>query len=118
MARHNALRNGYPAACQLLLNWHDPPNLPASQRYSTLLASDVLYHQAAHVPLLNTIDQCLAPEGTCWIGDPGRFLAREFLQLASDRFHVQLHDGYGNSFSVPVAGQFQMLVLRRRASEA
>ncbi len=94
-----------------------PRSLSPSERYSTLLASDVLYNQANHVPLLNTIDQLLTPHGVCWIGDPGRFHARAFHQLASDRFHVQLRDHQGRTFNVPVAGEFQMFVLRRRANE-
>jgi hypothetical protein len=37
--------------------------------------------------------------------------------LASERFRVQLHAQYGHTFNVPVAGQYQMFVLRRRATQ-
>jgi predicted nicotinamide N-methyase len=110
VALENARQNGYPQAQSLLIDWQDPP--PVS--YDVILASDVLYHRASHAPLLSAIEQLMAPAGICWIGDPGRLVARKFVQTAADRFHVQLRDRDGQEFGVPHVGEFQLLVLRRR----
>lgn len=110
VALHNARQNGYPHAESMVIDWHDPPVLS----YDVLLASDVLYQRQSHGPLLRTIDRLLSPRGVCWIGDPGRYVARDFLHAADERFHVQLRDRDGRTFGVPHVGQFQLLVLWRR----
>jgi predicted nicotinamide N-methyase len=106
----NARHNGYANARAMLLDWNDPPN----QQYSLVLASDILYSRASHAAILATIDRIMAPQGVCWIGDPGRLSAGDFVKSAADRFCVALHDRDGNRFSVPAIGHFQLLVLRRR----
>ncbi len=113
MALANACRNGYPAADGLLLDWNCPSEALADRRYSVILASDILYNGQNHLAILQTIEQALAPDGVCWIGDPGRYHSRTFLEAASDRFHVRLCDRAGDTFSVPQSGQYQMFVLRR-----
>jgi predicted nicotinamide N-methyase len=110
VALENARQNGFPQAQGRLLDWRDPP----TASYDVLLASDVLYQRQNHDGLLQTIDQLMAPQGLCWIGDPGRLVARKFYQAAGDRFHVQLRDRDGHEFGVPHVGEFQLLVLRRR----
>jgi predicted nicotinamide N-methyase len=110
LALENARQNGFPQAQGRLLDWRDPP----TDTYDVLLASDVLYERQCHDGLLQTIDRLMAPQGLCWIGDPGRLVARRFFQAAGDRFHVQLRDRDGREFGVPHVGEFQLLVLRRR----
>ncbi len=112
VALENARQNGFAQAESLLIDWHDPP----SASYGVILASDVLYTCENHAPLLRTIERLMSPDGVCWIGDPGRLMAREFFQAATDRFHVQLRDRDGHGFGVPHVGEFQLLVLRRRSS--
>lgn len=112
IALENARQNGYPQAQSLVIDWHNPPRAA----YDVILASDVLYNRGSHMPLLLAIEQLMSPRGVCWIGDPGRFVAREFVQAAADRFLVQLRDRDGQAFSVPHVGGFQLLVLRRRDS--
>lgn len=113
LALVNARRNGFHEARGVALDWHHPSLASSDERYSIILASDVLYNRANHLPLLNTIDRFLAPGGVCWIGDPGRFNSREFLPVACDKFHVTLRDREGATFAVPVSGQFQIFVLQR-----
>ena len=110
IALENARQNGFPQARSLLLDWHDPPQAT----FDVLLASDVLYNLANHEPLLRAVEGLMSRDGVCWIGDPGRFVAREFLQAATDRFRVQLRDREGQTFYVPHAGEFQLLELRHR----
>ncbi|MHB8866381.1 MAG: class I SAM-dependent methyltransferase [Pirellulaceae bacterium] len=112
LALENARQNGFPHAGGMLLDWHRPP----TASYDVMLASDVLYQRANHACLLQTIDQLMAPQGICWIGDPGRLVARKFLQAAGERFRVQLFDRDGHEFGVPHVGEFQRFVLRRRES--
>ena len=112
VALENARQNGFRQAQSLLIDWHDPP----SASYGVILASDVLYQRASHAPFLRAIERLMSPDGVCWIGDPGRLMAREFFQAATERFHVQLRDRDGHEFGVPHVGEFQLLVLRRRTA--
>ncbi len=111
VALENARQNGYPQARSRVIDWHAPPD----GAYDVLLASDVLYHRGSHAALLRAIGRLMGPTGVCWIGDPGRYVAREFIHAAADRFLVELRDGDGRPFGVPHVGQFQMLVLRHRS---
>lgn len=110
VARANAARNGFPEAAALVLDWYQPP----AMTFDILLASDVLYHRASHDCLLQAIDQMLAPDGICWIGDPGRVNAREFFHSAARSFEVHLYDRDGQEFWVPQVGDYQRFTLRRR----
>lgn len=113
LALYNARRNGFQHARGLRLDWHQPPHVAPAERYSAILGSDILYNRGNHGPILKTLGHLLAPHGVCWIGDPGRFNSREFLQVASKRFRVQLRDRDGNTLFVPQSGQYQMFVLHR-----
>ncbi len=110
VARANAQRNGFADAEALVLDWYHPPKIT----FDVLLASDVLYHQASHNCLLQAIEQMLAPDGICWIGDPGRVNAREFFHSAGRTFEVHLFDRDGKEFWVPQVGDYQRFTLRRR----
>lgn len=110
----NARDNGFARADALLLDWRHPPR----REFAVLLASDVLYQADHHRPLLEAIGNLLAPTGVCWIGDPGRVVARDFLTLAQRTYRVQLFDRDGEPSSVPVVGQFQLIVLRHQAGQA
>lgn len=112
LALVNARRNGWGHARGEQLDWQAPA-ADSSRRYHVLLASDVLYHRANHIPLLESIECLLAADGVCWIGDPGRFHSGEFLQAAGKRFRVELLDRQRQSSSATRAGKFQLFVLRR-----
>jgi predicted nicotinamide N-methyase len=114
VARANALRNGFVTAEAMVLDWYHPPEMT----FDILLASDVLYHRASHNCLLQAIEQMLAPDGECWIGDPGRVNAREFFHSASRSFEVHLYDREGKEFWVPQVGDYQRFTLRRRRVSA
>ena len=111
LALYNARRNGFHNAQCLRLDWRRPPTVALAERYPVILASDILYNRSNHAPILQTLDRLLAPRGECWIGDPGRFNSREFLQLASRRFRVKLRGRDGGVFFVPQSGHYQMFVL-------
>ncbi len=113
VALANARRNGFLNAQGLQLDWQHPPALLPEQRFSVILASDILYNSANHGAILNTLERLLTPDGVCWIGDPGRFNSDEFLQRARQQFCVELRDRVARPISKTLAGQFQMFVLRR-----
>ena len=81
VATENAVRNGLQPDDGLVLDWHEPP----SDSYPLIFASDVLYDRDLHGPLLNTLDCVLAPDGECWIGEPGRSVADEFVTTLKQR---------------------------------
>jgi predicted nicotinamide N-methyase len=112
LALENARRNGFCHARGQQLDWHAPAS--GGQAYPLILASDVLYSRGNHLPLLDTIDRLLAPDGVCWLGDPGRYNSHDFPGVARRRFRVELRDRDGNSLTVPHSGQYQRFVLRRR----
>ena len=65
-----------------------------------------------HQALLSAIGSLLAPTGVCWIGDPGRAAARDFLRLAQRHYRVELRDHGGEPLGMPPVGRFQLIVLR------
>ncbi|MCA9181871.1 MAG: 50S ribosomal protein L11 methyltransferase [Planctomycetales bacterium] len=109
-AVENAHRNGCSRAAGLCLDWADPPR----RQYPIILASDVLYDQALHTPLLNTIDAMLAPGGECWLGDPGRCAAVSFHEMAAGiDLSVSLRDAAGVTCTRFQTGEFRLLCLKR-----
>ena len=79
------------------------------------LASDVLYHPELHQPLVTVIDQMMHADGECWIADPGRDVAREFLQALSERgLAYVLRDADGHDVLMPLPGRFVLIVVKKR----
>ncbi len=113
LARENSQRNGYPDARGIAFDWREPPR----RTYPIILASDVLYDIKLHDALLALLDAMLAKPGRCWIGDPGRVHAENFVQSARARgFAVSLYDALGTELRKPHTGRFQRLVLSREES--
>jgi predicted nicotinamide N-methyase len=81
-ARHNARRN----ACQhirfRLVDWRRPA---LRRRYSTILASDVIYEARNFGPLITLLQRFLARGGTAMFADPGRVNAVPFFALLRQR---------------------------------
>jgi predicted nicotinamide N-methyase len=75
-ARHNALRNGVPAARvrAVHMDWRQP----IAELFDWVIASDVLYERRLHALLLGAIRALLATRGTAWISDPHRTSAEDF----------------------------------------
>ena len=112
LAVENARRNGFARADGLVLDWRDPPTL---KPFPLVLASDVLYETERHSDLLATLDRVLADDGQCWIGDPVRAAAMNFVALARERgYDVTLEREVAGSPGTKHPAKFQLLVLRRR----
>jgi len=110
LAVQNATDNGFPNARGHVLDWRTPDHGPVD----VLLASDVLYDASLHEPLLLAAGRLLKPRGTLWIGDPGRELARSFIQTAGDEWSVRLFNEHADAIAQPQRGRFQLLELSRR----
>ena len=111
LAVDNAQRNGFDSQVGIVLDWNSPPEL----KFDLLVASDVLYEQECHRPLLATAEKLLKSDGSFRIGDPGRQLARSFVTLANDEnWQVEIYDSQLHACSMPVTNEFQWLVLQRR----
>ena len=77
-AGHNALRNGIPAdrIRAMHMDWRSP----LDEKFSWVLASDVLYERRLHPILLGAVKALLAhqPEAQAWVSDPHRTSAEDF----------------------------------------
>jgi predicted nicotinamide N-methyase len=115
LAVENARLNGFPNTPAILFDWRQPPQLS----FDLIMANEVLYAPALHEPLLTTLEAMLATNGQCWIGDPGRATAKDFIHLAHDRgFSISFRNSTGRPGIMPSAGAFQVLVLSRSIEEA
>ena len=110
LAVENAQLNGFADAQGVVLDWNAPPNM----KFDLLLASDVLYEEQFHQPLLIAADKLLKSGGSFRIGDPGRQLAKAFLQFSADEgWRAEIFDSDLKSLLMPTTNAFQWLVLKR-----
>ncbi|MGH2615630.1 MAG: class I SAM-dependent methyltransferase [Thermomicrobiales bacterium] len=71
----------------LRLNWRDPGPAMArlvGDRFSVVLAADVLYESRDVEPLLELVERVVAPCAELWLAEPGRPAAACFLESISD----------------------------------
>lgn len=77
-----------PDAAHQELDWRDLSSVTLP-RFPVILGCDIVYEPGVHAPVLNTLQRLLQPEGVCWIGDPGRLCADQFVATAREQgFHV------------------------------
>jgi predicted nicotinamide N-methyase len=81
-ARHNAARNLPGILPEFrLLDWR----LPApADRFAAILGADVIYERGNFLPLLETFERLLLPDGEVILSDPQRQTAGPFLELARE----------------------------------
>lgn len=109
-ALENARRNGFSNVSGRIVDWREPPD----ETYPVIVGCDILYFEQMHVPLANTLDRMLAPGGTCWIGDAGRFHSGKFIHVVSDRgYRVKLLDENGSPLLRPTHGRFQLVIVEK-----
>ena len=112
-AEHNAERNGVPK--ERIRALHMDWRTPVEEKFSWVLASDVLYERRLHVLLLECIGKVLAEtaDAQAWVSDPQRTAAEDFpLAAVEHGFKVQTVNMEGESFSGGrQAGQ--LYILRR-----
>ncbi len=84
----NALRNTGRSVSTLQLNWRRPPLALwawAKRPFTHVLAADVLYEERDVEPLLHLIERLLGDDGVLWLAEPGRPVARHFVEVALAR---------------------------------
>ena len=81
LALTNAVLNGYPQAQGVFLDWRHPPDT----QFPLILGCDIIYEKGNHSPILGLLDVMLAQNGECWLADPGRHSADDFVALARSR---------------------------------
>ena len=87
LCRHNALRNAGREPATLQINWRRPSAALfdlAGAGFPVLLAADVLYESRDVAPLLALLDCLVAPDGFVWLAEPGRPVAKRFLDAARE----------------------------------
>jgi predicted nicotinamide N-methyase len=84
----NAERNGVVVET-LLCSWAAPAPVVERAPWDLVLASDVLYERRNVDQLLALLPRLVEPGGQVLIADPGRPPALEFLERASDDWHVR-----------------------------
>ena len=114
MAISNATLNGFRDTPGLVFEWKHPP----AARFDLIIASDVLYDVAAHVPLLSTLQSMLSGHGVAWIGDTGRTNAMRFAKLAFENgWDLQTFNEHAEACPEPAHLQFRLLVLSCRCPQ-
>ncbi len=104
-ARANSRRNGLTDVRHVAADWHQ---WPFREPWPLVLGSDLAYERASHAPLLEVLNQAVAPEGAALIADPGRPMSLDFFVLAErSGWRVQMRD----------LGEVQLWELRRPRSE-
>ncbi len=108
----NAIQNGYQAFDVLLFDWFAPA---AIDPFPIVIASDVLYEERFHQPLLDLLQRVTTREGEAWIADPGRSLLSTFLRMAQQHnFQIAIYDENLKEKFFPGIGHFQVVRLKKR----
>lgn len=86
LCRANALLNTGREPATLRCNWRKPGHeLLSLEPFPVVLAADVLYEGRDIEPLLDVLTRLVAPDGLLWLAEPGRAVARRFVELAAER---------------------------------
>ncbi len=89
--RLNALQNGIALDEQFEVASLDWRNIRLEEKFDFVCAADVLYERRNLLPIVLAIDKLLKPNGTAYIADPRRQIAKGFVALAEDnQFSVQI----------------------------
>ncbi len=88
----NALQNGIALDERfqvLQLDWRD---IRLKEKFDFVCAADVLYEQRHLLPIVLAVETLLKPNGTAYIADPRRQIAKGFVALAEEnQFSIQIH---------------------------
>ncbi len=114
VAAHNARQNGFAETAfeTQRLDW----NAPSPRRFPVILGCEVIYEEPIHEPILNVLEEMLAPGGVAWLGDPGRSQLPRFIAKAERQgYGVEIQNARGQTEPASTFGEFQLLILRHKA---
>jgi len=109
VCRLNTRLNGLSDPELWQLDWRSR----TQRTFPVLIGCEVTYDATLHEPLLDTIAALLAPDGLCWLGDPGRYQSEFFYQKAQARgFQLRLLDQHQQPVDGIRNGEFHLLELK------
>lgn len=109
LAKHNADLNGVESCRASVLDW----NQSTEDKYSVILACDVLYERTQHTGLLRFLKLISRTDTEIYIGDPGRQSSLLFMNdAATAGFDVEVHQEDGTLIQDFQPQHFNVLVLR------
>lgn len=76
-AQKNAALNAITNVIYHQLDWR---NVDIHQKFDVVLASDIAYEKRFHKELPRAINMLMKDDGVCYLTEPGRVLAKNFLQ--------------------------------------
>ncbi len=115
LCRMNAVANGLPDPCTLLLDWREP----VAKKFEVIIGCEVTYDAPMHSVILDLLDVMLTDDGVCWLSDPGRYQSPFFYKMAKERgYEIRIYDEELKELEVPSSGEFQIFELRRNSREA
>lgn len=80
LAALNAETEGCQTPSTLQIDWREPPD---DLQVPWILAADVAYEARNFLPLLESFETLLQPNGEIWLSEPGRPVARRFFGMLS-----------------------------------
>ncbi len=91
LMKQNVDRNNLSSARIQKLDWNDPPR--SMDKYDIVCGAELVYRQTDAEPVLQTIRQCLKPDGAAFLAHNIRQLSMvEFLAQAGEIFDIE-HTG-------------------------
>lgn len=88
LTRYNTLRNTGLEPETIQVNWREPSDeflARIGAGFPVVLAADVLYETRDIYPLIDLVERIVAPGGLLWLAEPGRGVARRFIEIAYER---------------------------------
>lgn len=108
ICRMNTKRNSLADPQTLLLDWR----APGDQQFDAIIGCEVTYDAPMHPVILKLLELMLRPGGYCWLGDPGRYLAADFCQLARESgFQVRILNEELEELDGATTQEFQIIEL-------
>jgi hypothetical protein len=98
-----------------VVDWRSPPNW----KFPVILASELLYEDRNHEPLLQLTRDWLESGGEAWFGDGGRVRAERFYRLLPEYgLCCTIFDKHGDRLPGLHVGRFQRLVVQASRPES
>jgi len=83
--KNNYFLNFRKQAKSILLDWRNPNH---NKQYEIIIAADILYEKRFLDPVYNTLQKLLLEEGTVYIAEPDRTIAKPFIEMMKNGFEL------------------------------
>lgn len=114
ICRWNAKQNGLDDPRALTFDWREP----IEERFPVVIGCEVTYDAAMHEVILDLLERILEPNGTVWLGDPGRYQSPFFYEKARLRgYGIRILNEHGNTIEKPSSEGFQIFEMKRETND-